>query len=339
MAKKDREQYKERIIEKAKEGMNLSNIAILYNLNRLDVKLVMKEAGLYIPRKRYLQNIPELREQSIELYKAGKSLKEIEEITSIPRKEVSKILKENNIILKDAGFYNREHALNHNFFSEYSPVSVYMAGFIAGDGCVFEKGGGVVKGLTITLQATDTDHLQSLANNLEFSGNLYKKEKSSTLTLNSEQICADLLEKYNITPRKTYSYIPPNNIPSHLVKYFILGLLDSDGTITRSKRQPRKTSLTLNRGDYVYQMGFTGTLEVCEYIKNFFGSSVKIHTRHPDRNNNNYTILFQGNKQVYSFCQELYDEQSILFCLQRKYKKFLLLAEEYGRLYWKQCGL
>lgn len=339
MALIHRKEYKDRIIEKAKEGMNLTNIAALYKLNRLDVKIVLQENGLYIPRKKLNKNKTELQEKAVKMYLDGKSLREIEEVLDFPRKDVSALLKKRNISMRKAGDYNQKYTVNEYFFSNYTPESCYVAGFIAGDGCVFSHGVAdkSTNYITIGLQKSDTIHLETIKNLLNYNGVLYYSDNSTVLTINSKQLCDDLLKNFNITERKTYNYIPPCGIPQDMMKHFILGLIDADGSIVGCLRSNKGAQHT--RGEYIYQIGFTGTYETCEFILKYFRSSVKIHTRHKDRDNNNHTIILQGNRQVLRLCNSIYDDINKNFCLQRKYNVYIKLKEEYGRLYWKQCGL
>lgn len=346
-AKRHREEFKEQIIILAKQGMNLSNIALELNLNRLDVKIVMQENNLYSVRKKNNKDNEELSKKAIQLYIDGYSLKEVEEKVDIPRKAISKILKDNEIELRQAGEYNQKYSVNHNAFSRYTPESAYWAGFIAGDGCVYShglaNGNSTNNYLTVALQIKDANHLESFKSFLNYDGVLYYKNTGTavSITVNSIQIVEDLKRLYNITNRKTYDYLPPKNIPSEMLKYFVLGLIDADGSFLRHIRTHKPVTRRL-RGEYVYQIGFTGTYETCELVRDFFGSSVKIHTRHKHRDNNNYTVLFQGNEQVLKYGNKLYDACSSNFCMQRKYDNYCALREEYsevaciGNDTWKQ---
>jgi len=332
VAKIHREKYKQKIIELTKQGMNLTNIAKELNINRLDVKIVQKENGLYTNKRKMNKNNPELQKQAIQLYKEKYSLKEIESKIDIPRKAISEILHKNNIKLREAKEYNRKYTLNDYSFSKYSPESVYWAGFIAGDGCIHSHGLSSKNNnyLTIGLQIKDEQHLKKFKEFIKYNGKLYYKKDGSavSISVNSVQIVKDLLEKYNIKNNKTNNYIPPDNLPKEYIKYFILGLLDSDGSINRTLRSNKTPSIRL-RGEYIYQMNFTGTKETCEYIKQFFNSNVKLFSRNKGKTNN-YTIVFQGNKQILKYCKMLYDDNSIQFCLQRKYELYCALKEEYS---------
>lgn len=334
MAKIHREMHKQNIIDLAIKGMNLTNIAKELKLNRLDVKIVLEENGLYKRRRKFNKDKPELQKQAIQLYLEGSTLREIEERIDVPRQAVGDILRDNNIELRKAGDYNKKYSINNFAFSEYSPESVYWAGFIAGDGCVYSHGLGEANSennyLSIGLEISDEKHLSRFKEFIQYDGVLYyrKDGKSVAITVNSSQIVSDLFDKYKITNNKTDCYTPPNNIPDEYIKYFILGLIDSDGSISRTARPNRNPSVRL-RGEYVYQMNFTGTSESCEFVKRFFNSKVKLFARHKERKNNNFTINFQGNEQIIRYCEMIYDEKSIEFCLKRKYEIFCALKEEY----------
>src|SRR5699024_9400972 len=182
----------------------------------------------------------------------------------------------------------KKHSFNEKAFSTYTPESVYWAGFIAGDGCVYNrkenKDEGFAHVLTITLSHKDKDHLESFKEFMGFSGELYidKNKTKVTITINSEELVKDLIEKYNIVPLKTDIYKPPQNIPKDMIKYFILGLIDSDGGFVKIRR-PNKPVIGHINGEYVFNINFTGTIETVNYVKKFFNSSVTPTKRH---NNN-----------------------------------------------------
>lgn len=331
MGKREREKHKDQIINMfTLKNINLSNIAISLSINRLDVKKVLMEENLYSETKKFIEKDTEAQKRIIELYKKGKTIKEIIKLVGYSEHPVKNILYQNNIKRRNAGHYNRKYTVNHRSFSEHNPESVYWAGFIAGDGCVYNHGIAnkeINNYLSIGLASCDMGHLEKFKEFTQYSGKLYVNEASVAITINSKKIVSDLEKKYNITNNKTDTYIPPSTIPTHLLKYFILGLFDSDGSISKTRR-PNKNHNHVN-GNYVFQINFTGTKETCEFIKGFFSSNVKLHKRH-DNESNNYTIVIQGNKQLIKYFNMLYDEETERFCLQRKFKIFSQLIKQYG---------
>src|SRR5699024_446011 len=80
--------------------------------------------------------------------------------------------------------------------------------------------------------------------------------------------------------------------------------------------------------EYVFNINFTGTIETVNYVKKFFNSSVTPTKRH-NNNSNNFTILFQGNKQIIRYGSMIYDKNSKKFCMKRKYNIYCELLEQY----------
>lgn len=330
MAKKEREIYKDEIIKMHSSNINLTTIASALKVNRLDVKKVLIENGLYINNRKFIKDDTDLQNQIIELHVNEKlSTYQIAERVSRDVRIIKKVIKDHGLEFRNASFYNRKYDINHDCFTIYTPESVYWAGFIAGDGCVYNHGLAnkeCINYLSVGLERSDLGHLIKLKQFLSYTGKIYMQPRSAALTVNSEKIVSDLKDKYNITNNKTNDYKPPTNIPNKLVKYFILGLFDSDGCITRSIKKRKR----IVNGNYIFQISFTGTLEVCEFVKNFFSSSVKIHKRH-NNDTNNYTVMFQGNLQIKKYLSVLYDSDSIQFSLDRKRNLFNELVEQYEK--------
>lgn len=330
MGAKQREFYKDKINDMYKNGCNLTNIATKLEINRFDVKKVLIEAQLYEETRKYIKEDKETQQKIIDLYENHNlPLREIEKHVDYNLTTIKRFIRTTDVRIKHAGEYNRKYSCNENAFSEYTPESCYWAGFIAGDGCVFSHGLSdktINNSLNIGLSSVDTEHLEKFKEFLSYTGVIYYNENSSALNVNCRKIVSDLEKNYNITNNKTDTYIPPTSIPCELEKYFILGLLDSDGCITRTTRPTQRNHIA---GQYVYSVGFTGTLECCNYVKAFFNSKVKIHKRHKN-DSNNYSVLLQGNLQIIKLLTPLYDDISRVFCLSRKLKRFDDLLEQYS---------
>ncbi len=134
-----------------------------------------------------------------------------------------------------------KYSCNHNFFCKNNENSFYWAGFIAADGCVFNKDDS--KTLIISLSEKDYNHLLSFKNIINYNGPLHKsithhskinaKWKDSikrTLRISSFQIFEDL-KRFNINPNKTKTYTFPKWLINHeLVNHFMRGYNDGDGS-------------------------------------------------------------------------------------------------------------
>jgi len=143
---------------------------------------------------------------------------------------------------------NTRDKINESFFSEYTPESCYVAGFIAADGWILSERPMV----GISVMDTDEYILCEMARLMNFDGNVrnYKikaenRHNMSTITFTSEKIIQDLCNNFNITPRKSLTIEYPTQIPNNMQKYFVLGHFDGDGGfVSRSNKKSLCVNIT-----------------------------------------------------------------------------------------------
>ncbi len=146
--------------------------------------------------------------------------------------------------------------LNEEFFKEPNILNCYWAGFIAGDGCILSSR----PTLEIMLAEVDKYHLERFKEDINYSGNVttrkHGKGSVADITVMSEILIEDLRVNFNITPRKTYTVIPPNISDLNLIMSFICGYIDADG------------SIYLSGGIYPV-VSICGTQELIEWMKSY----------------------------------------------------------------------
>lgn len=121
----------------------------------------------------------------------------------------------------------RKYSANTEFFSEPNIVNSYWAGFIAADGCVSSTR----NRLSIGLAKKDAGQLDLLCLGLDYTGGVKIYDDRASLSISSRQIILDLASNFSITPRKSTTLKPPKIEREDLVKAFISGLIDGDGSI------------------------------------------------------------------------------------------------------------
>lgn len=251
--------------------------------------------------------------QLIEKYKSGQSLSSLAREYEISSYKVKQFLKSNGINIRNRNQQNffsnqqRSKSVNDNYFSSIdSPTKAWILGFLAADGCVY-KDRNLIK---ITLSSVDRDILIDIKNELEIVRDVQdsitnKGFAISTLSWSSFQMKKDL-EKFNITPRKTYKKLSFANIPEEFKLSYILGYFDGDGCLRKD-----------------------GRFEICAYssflleefatfLNPILNTSVKVYS-HPSRANY-YTITY-SYKKANELLEKLYGNNSKLF-LKRKYDSF-----------------
>lgn len=178
-----------------------------------------------------------------------------------------------------------KYTLNEDYFSFLTLENCYYAGFIAADGCI-SKNGNV---LGIGLSSKDKQHLVNFLSYLECNAKIYHYRKnglydSDSVSITSKKLCDDLNKNFNITPKKSLTYIPPYFDNNDFKDAFITGIIDGDGTVSFTKGKNR-TRL------YISVMG---TLETILFIKKRFEEILGHTTSNPNHNKehsgNTYTI-------------------------------------------------
>lgn len=198
--------------------------------------------------------------------------------------------------------------LNESLFSSYTRTSCYWAGFLAADGCVSDKGK-----LSICLNYDDTGHIEKfrevLKSNHAITSNTTKYYRSEISFIN-KKIAEDLKNNFNIVPRKTNIYCPPNNMPEEFIRHFIRGYFDGDGCICESFSNKNSKTATL-------YTTIIGTLETVQFIQRVLELNCSIQQH--QTNKNIFTIKYCTNHSK-KFLSYIYEDCEDY--LERKYKLF-----------------
>lgn len=180
----------------------------------------------------------------------------------------------------------RTYNCNDNFFSIPTILNSYWAGFISADGCIRDINENN-KQLTLHLAIKDLEHIQRFKKDLDSNNPiLYSQRgefKSAGLNLTSKKIVEDLEKFFNITPRKTFTNIPPNLEDPDMIDSFIMGYIDGDGGIYLNINKNNKTRLRLS---------LLGTLDICKWILNRSISILKRETGSISKIRNMHNLIF-----------------------------------------------
>ena len=213
---------------------------------------------------------------------------------------------------------NTRHTIkNPNVFNTFTPESCYWAGFIAADGSIHKNRNTVA----IEIKAEDEKHLHNLCHIMGRDNQVWYRDRekndkiyrAAAISLEAQSIKIGLQYNFNITPNKSNTLKPPQNIPQEYLHHFIRGYVDGDGSIGWHKHNN------------------TPRLNVCSGSKEFLewlAENIKnnVITGNPtvreETNRNLYTVEFMG-KQVCDILDWLYKDSKPETRLARKYEKYV----------------
>ncbi|HLO11261.1 MAG TPA: LAGLIDADG family homing endonuclease [Pseudoneobacillus sp.] len=133
---------------------------------------------------------------------------------------------------------NKKHQLNESYFENIdSEEKAYWLGFIMADGCVYKQES--TYRFQMNLNSKDKDTLvklnQVISSDYEVKDKLVNNHPVSMLKINSKEFCEHLINK-GVIPKKSGKEVVPN-IDRDLVRHFIRGYFDGDGSLVITKRK------------------------------------------------------------------------------------------------------
>jgi hypothetical protein len=242
------------------------------------------------------------------LYDSGKTLKEIGQKFGVSDETIRQTFIKNNVKRKSKKVAKRKYSLNENFFEVINTQDkAYFLGFIYSDGWVSKN----VMGIELSEQ--DLDILYKFRCSLEtLKPLIFRKARKEThqnqytLKVSSDKIVDDL-KKLGVMENKTHSLKLNLDyfISDDIIKHFIRGVFDGDGTINKN---------------YV---SIVGNGEFLNGIKNYLETKdIKFGLYNSDCKSTNIKRLTFNNKNMVSkFYDYIYSDATLF--LPRKKIKFM----------------
>ena|SRR5690606_33491244 len=198
----------------------------------------------------------------------------------------------------------QKHIFNHNFFEVIdTEEKAYWLGFIAADGNIYKtpKNQSLIR---ISQRFEDREIIFKFCQSINF--NLEPrmiKDGTYKIQLTSTKMYNDLLDK-GITPRKSLTLKPPKNVPKDLVRHWIRGYFDGDGSIHIHKKNDMISIIIL------------GTYEILEFIL----KNSKISSKIERQKRHNVHKIRKGGQKSLEFLDFIYKDSKIY--LERKYNYY-----------------
>lgn len=245
----------------------------------------------------------------IQMYNAGLSCKKIATELTCSESYVSKTLDKLNISKREGGSYRRDY--NQHFFDVIdNEEKAYWLGFLYADGCVQEKKTGQK---LISLAVKDKEVIDKFIKSIdgEFTTKTYKDVHTVHLT---SSIMYNSLLKLGCIPRKSLVLKFPI-LSDDLIKHFIRGYFDGDGTVFISYPKNKNKTNTVYKTIVV---GICGTKEFLEGCSKALDINLPKKDKRTDTNV--WYLSFSGTNKVSKFYKSIYSNATIY--LERKKNKF-----------------
>ena len=239
---------------------------------------------------------------------------------------IHKNFKKHNLKIRSNKENSRRYEVDHNFFNNIdTEEKAYWLGFIYADGFVSNIKGTTSRKVGISLAEIDKQHLEKFNASLEstypigeytVSGGYLEGVKYCRVLLTSNQLFDDLV-RHGCVEHKT-SILEKPNIDDKLIKHFIRGYVDGDGSITK-----------INRECYGYEYGLNivGTDSMLTFIsEHFIDNNVTDKPIYLEKRKEEHSvsyIRYGGNFKSEVLLDYLYKDATIY--LDRKYKRYLEL--------------
>lgn len=248
-------------------------------------------------------------EKGKELYLKGMTLNQIKYELQLDPGKLSRYLKSNGVKIERLPHKKK---INKNIFEIINTEEkAYWVGFLYADGYV----GLTDNRVELTLQLSDVNHIKKFKTFLNSDCKISTNSYRSRLSIKDEKIKKDLIN-LGCTPQKSLTLKFPTNdkIPKELIRHFIRGYFDGDGSLCVTEKT--KSIDILGTYDFLYQLCLESNI-----------ATSKIYVS-KSKSNKVFRIVLGSRLDLYNFSKYIYDDCNIY--LDRKYEKFKKLMEYYN---------
>lgn len=201
---------------------------------------------------------------------------------------------------------NTKYSLNDRYFEQIdSEEKAYWLGFLAADGCVYQKKG--VSQVTLALKGADAGHVAKFAaaigtdkpvklSKSKLKGKTYPRAR---LAICSKQMTEDLISQ-GVRPRKSLNAEVWNG-PEHLIRHYWRGVVDGDGWVSEIDSS--------NRGE-VHAVGLCGSKNMVRAFRDWICVLLDLHVE-PQPKGKIFSVSFGGTFAPQKVARLLYADTTV----------------------------
>lgn len=315
--KKNYEKYKEEIVKLNSDGMSVLAIGKKLDIPPASMHRLGKKWGLAF-KPTAAKNMDQYADEIIDLYKGGMGCTLLSQQYECSESTILNLLQRKDV---ETGINHRKYHFDERFFEKIdTPEKAYIVGFVAGDGSQ--------DGNDLRIAITDLELLEKIkiVMDLDIPIKDIKPRSPShkpqyLLAICSRIMCKDL-DRLGLVKNKTFKICFPTEeqVPDKLLRHFLRGLYDADGTICIQKN--RKMT------QYIGYIGNGPLMDgLNTYIDSILNFKFLIIDKHKKYNGDIRHLRCRDIEQILTFLDWLYDGSTIH--LNRKYQKYLELKAKF----------
>ena len=318
--------HRDSIIKMHNEGISATKISKELKIGQNTVCRVLSKAGIDISDKQKKREDPltNHKDEIVQMYTSGMTSTEIAKKFNCIDSSIINRLRDWNIECRPCSFY-KTHFINENFFEKIdTEEKAYIFGFFCADCHVNESG-------SIIFSIIDKEIAVKIANIMKYScelqemdGKINKNQDGFTNKQYRMHFCSqkmrDDLVRLGCCYRKTYYLDFPNfnQVPKNLIKSYLLGLQDGDGSIYSSNSQ--------------WAASICGPFNLCKGINDFIKEELNIngyvYYHQKCSITDIYIYRIAKTTDLKTYLDWLYKDATIY--MERKHKKYLEFCDFYN---------
>jgi len=256
----------------------------------------------------------------IKLYESGKSQQIIAELFLCNQKTISNILRRNGVISRNDG-NKKYYDINTSLFKMINTeAGAYFLGLLYADGNVQIKNSAYC--VSLKLKSNDQciiekfRDIMSPSSSVKITQNKNSPNTYSYFRVNQKEVCEQLIS-HGCVPNKSLILEFPTTVPNELIRHFLRGYSDGDGTIYKNKFKHKKTINTIWK--------IISTKQFCEQVAKILKEQLDVNCSQSlsstKTNKITTTLVVGGNLQSRKVLDWLYQDATIY--LPRKHEKYL----------------
>lgn len=163
---------------------------------------------------------------------------------------ISRSTTQKYLLLNDIKLHKRTsvRVFNYDFFSEYTKESCYWAGFILADGYIRKDR----NTLEICLSDMDSGHLLKFLKAIGVEEDIRRYYPGKcVISISLDKFKEDLEKNFEIHNKKSLNCYISEKIPKEMLKHYVRGYFDGDGTFSNNR------------------FAFVGTYKTIDFIRNY----------------------------------------------------------------------